>query len=102
MGLHGKLDPLVSVDLSPEKKVKISLTYGTKSESKCLDVYQTVTELKQKLEPLVNIPASKMKLYYVDQDLKNTHGPEDMIYPNKRLYSYNIKSGDEIIVDSKV
>uniref|UniRef100_A0A0A9X3S2 Tubulin-specific chaperone cofactor E-like protein n=1 Tax=Lygus hesperus TaxID=30085 RepID=A0A0A9X3S2_LYGHE len=102
VGLHGKLDPLVSIDLSPEKRVKISLIHGNKSETKCLDVYQTVNELKQKLEPLVQIPVSKMKLYYVDQDLKAIHGPEDMRFPNKMIYSYNIKSGDEIIVDSKI
>ena len=28
-------------------------------------------------------------------------GPEEMKYPNKQLYSYNIRSGDEIIIDLK-
>lgn len=27
--------------------------------------------------------------------------PEEMKYPSKRLYSYNIRSGDEIIIDCK-
>lgn len=102
VSLHGKLDPLVNVDLSPEKFVTVTVIYGNKSESQCLDVYKTVTELKQKLEPIVHIAVPKMRLFYADQDFKESHGPEEMIYPNKRLYSYYIKSGDEIIVDSKV
>lgn len=30
-----------------------------------------------------------------------TKGPEEMRYPHKQLYSYNIQSGDEIIIDCK-
>lgn len=28
MAIHGKLDPLVNVDLTPEKRVKVTFTYG--------------------------------------------------------------------------
>lgn len=28
MAIHGKLDPLVQVDLKPEKRVKVTFTYG--------------------------------------------------------------------------
>lgn len=28
MAIHGKLDPLVHVDLTPEKRVKVTFTYG--------------------------------------------------------------------------
>ena len=98
VAVHGKLDPLVNVDLSPEKRVKVCFTYGEVSEVKSVVVYQTVQELKQKLESFAGIPASRMKLFYVDQDMKC---PEEMRFPNKQLYSYNICSGDEIIVDSK-
>lgn len=100
--LHGRLDPLVNIDLSPERKVKINVICGAKTENRLLDVYQTVSELKQRLESFANIPVSKMKLFYVDQDMKAIHGPEEMKFPNKQLYSYNINSGDEIIIDSKI
>lgn len=43
-----------------------------------------------------------MKLFYVDQDLRDHQGPEEMRYQHKRLYSYNIRNGDEIIVDRKL
>lgn len=42
-----------------------------------------------------------MRLYYVDQNYRELMGPEEMKYPNKQLYSYNISSGDEIIIEPK-
>lgn len=63
--------------------------------------YRTVVDLKSRLERLTNIPAAKMRLFYVDQDLRDTHGPEEMKYMHKQLYSYNIRDGDEIIIDQK-
>ncbi|XP_046489330.1 tubulin-specific chaperone cofactor E-like protein isoform X1 [Neodiprion pinetum] len=102
VGIHGKLDPLVHVDLTPEKRVKVTFTYGDLVEVRCVDVYRTVFELKTKLESMVKIPANRMRLFYVDQEMKTTYGPEEMLYPNKQLYRYNIRHGDEIIIDSKL
>ncbi|XP_058466734.1 tubulin-specific chaperone cofactor E-like protein [Malaya genurostris] len=99
--VHGKLDPLVNIDLRPERKVKITFTYGDSSEERTVDVYRTVVDLKARLERIVGLPAAKMRLFYVDQDLRDLQGLEEMKYPHKRLYSYNIRSGDEIIVDQK-
>lgn len=66
-----------------------------------VEYFRTVVDLKSRLERLINIPAAKMKLFYVDQDLRDTHGPEEMKYMHKQLYSYNIRDGDEIIIDQK-
>ncbi|XP_012258017.2 tubulin-specific chaperone cofactor E-like protein isoform X2 [Athalia rosae] len=101
VGIHGKLDPLVHVDLKPEKRVKVKFTYGDLVEVRSVDVYRTVFELKTKLESMVKIPANRMRLFYVDQEMKTMYGPEEMLYPNKQLYRYNIGHGDEIIIDSK-
>lgn len=102
VGIHGKLDPLVHVDLTPEKRVKVTFTYGDLVEVRSVDVYRTVFELKTKLESMVKIPANRMRLFYVDQVMKAQYGPEEMLYPNKQLYRYNIRNGDEIIIDSKL
>ncbi|XP_030037545.1 tubulin-specific chaperone cofactor E-like protein [Manduca sexta] len=102
VNVHGKLDPLVSVDLRPEKRVQITFTCGDTSEVRTVDVYRTVSDLKQRLERLAGFPAAKMRLFYVDQELRDTQGPEEMRYPTKQLYSYNIRSGDEIIIESKL
>lgn len=48
------------------------------------------------------MPAARMRLYYVDQDFRDLQGLEEMKYPHKVLYSYNIRSGDEIIIERKV
>ncbi|KAJ8922719.1 hypothetical protein NQ315_007754 [Exocentrus adspersus] len=98
--IHGKLDPLVNVDLRPEKRVKVTFTCGSNSEVRMVDVYRTVADLKTKLEAFAGFSANKMRLFYVDQDMRE-NGPEEMKYPSKRLYSYNIRSGDEIIIDCK-
>ncbi|XP_043480526.1 tubulin-specific chaperone cofactor E-like protein [Leptopilina heterotoma] len=102
IGIHGKLDPLVQVDLTPEKRVKVTFIYGDLVEVRSVDVYRTVFELKTKLESMVKISANKMRLFYVDQVMKTQHGPEEMLFPNKQLYRYNIRNGDEIIIDSKL
>ncbi|CAH0386046.1 unnamed protein product [Bemisia tabaci] len=101
VAIHGKLDPLVNIDLRPERRVKVTISSENCIEDRCIDVYQTVQELKQKLEELTKIPAPKMRLFYVDQDMRALTGPEEMKFPNKQLYSYNISSGDEIMVDFK-
>lgn len=37
---HGKLDPLVKIDLRPEKKVQVKFTFGERSEIRYVDVYR--------------------------------------------------------------
>lgn len=100
--IHGKLDPLVSVVLRPEKRVKVTFTCGSNSEVRTIDVYRTVSDLKTRLEGFAGFPASKMRLFYVDQDQRDTQGPEAMRFPSKQLFSYNIRSGDEIVIDCKL
>lgn len=41
--MHGKLDPLVNIDLRPEKRVKVRFTYGEHSEERSVDVYRCVS-----------------------------------------------------------
>ncbi|KOB78786.1 Tubulin-specific chaperone e [Operophtera brumata] len=120
IGVHGKLDPLVSIDLRPEIRVQITFTCGDTSEVRTVDVYRywELIRVHGKLDPLVSIDlrpeirvqitftcgdtTSKMRLFYVDQELRDSQGPEEMKYPTKQLYSYNMSSGDEIIIDSKL
>ncbi|CAH1967062.1 unnamed protein product [Acanthoscelides obtectus] len=73
--------------------------YMDKPESERPD--RTVSDLKQKLERFAGFSANKMRLFYVDQDLRDTQGPEEMKFPSKKLYRYNIRSGDEIIMIEK-
>lgn len=71
VSVHGKLDPLVNVDLRPEKRVKVQFTCGNNTEMRSVDVYRTVSDLKSKLEAFAGFSAAKMRLFYVDQDLRD-------------------------------
>lgn len=42
IAVHGKLDPLVSIDLRPDKRVKVTFTYGDVSEIRSVDVHRYV------------------------------------------------------------
>lgn len=64
-------------------------------------ILRNVADLKFRLEKLFGLPPNKMRLYYIDQVYKHSMGPEEMRYPNKQLYSYNIATGDEILIEQK-
>lgn len=82
--------------------MQVKFTCGENSEVRSIHVYQTVAELKQRLSDFAGLPPARMRLFYIDQDFRNLMGPEEMRFPNKQLYSYNISSGDEIIIDAKL
>lgn len=50
----------------------------------------------ERLGATVGLPASKIRLWHFDQSQ-----PMDMRFPAKRLYSYNVKDGDEFLIDEK-
>lgn len=62
---------MVNVDLRPEKRVKVTFTCGNNSEIRSVDVYRTVNDLKNKLEGFAGFSAAKMRLFYVDKDLRD-------------------------------
>nr|CAG4643932.1 EOG090X05JJ [Lepidurus arcticus] len=98
---HGPLFPLVELDLKPKTEVLVLIRWKELQVQRRITVYQTVGELKAKLREVAGLPLSRMRLFYVDQGMKGGFGPEEMKYPNKQLYSYNINDGDEFIVDAK-
>lgn len=61
----------MNVDLRPEKRVKVKFTCGSNSEIRSVDVYRTVSDLKSKLEGFAGFSAARMRLFYVDQDLRD-------------------------------
>lgn len=101
VGIHGQLEPLVHIDLSPKKRVRVLFSLGERREARVVDVNHTVWELRQRLEAWAGIPAPRMRLFYYDQVMRQIMGPEEMRFPNKKLYSYNIVSGDEIMIEAK-
>ena len=56
VGIHGKLDPLVHIDLTPEKRVKVTFTYGD-----LVEVSLRITEITTRaFDPVLTTTARKI------------------------------------------
>lgn len=67
-----------------------------------INLYQTVAQFKSLLHQWFSVPTQNMRLYYCDQVMVKHSGPEEMKWPNKALYTYNVQEGDRFILDEKV
>ncbi|CAG0883388.1 unnamed protein product [Darwinula stevensoni] len=99
--IHGQLNPLAEVDLSPKTEVTVNISHERGSTMQTISVYITVLELKQLVEKVTGIPVMRQRVFYVDQDMVNAHGPEEMRFHQKKLYRYNVESGDSFIIQDK-
>ncbi|KAK2705430.1 tubulin-specific chaperone cofactor E-like protein isoform X3 [Artemia franciscana] len=97
--LHGKLDKLIDLDLKPKKYVSVVIEYDNKSSVRRFSQDITVMGLKKKLEPLLNLSANSMRLYFLSKQA--AYGPDELKVPSKKLYSLLIEDGDTFIVDRK-
>nr|CAG4650949.1 EOG090X05JJ [Simocephalus serrulatus] len=96
--LHGHVAPFAEVTLAPPKVANVWIQYGEQRwNEKSLSLRLTMKEFRDKLSFTLGIPASKMRLWHYDHIQ-----PMLMRFPAKRLYSYNIKDGDEFTVDEKL
>lgn len=98
---YGVLEPLAVVDLRPQSRAKIEVHFEDKVEVMSIRLDQTVGDLKKRLRTVVQLSTNNMRLYYIDQDMVNTFGPEEMRYSMRALHSFSIRDGDEIHVEPK-
>ena len=82
-------------------QVKINYKDDTVREE-VISLYQTVAQFKSLLHQWFRVPPQNMRLYYCDQVMVKLSGPEEMKWPNKALYTYNVQDGDRFILDEKV
>ena len=101
VAVHGLLDPLVNIDLSPDINVKVSIYYKEECREESISVMQSVKQFKQMLQGYFNITPTNIRLWYYDQEMTKIAGPEEMKFPNKELYTYNVIDGDYFLVDEK-
>lgn len=99
---YGRLDPLVDVNLAPIMVAKVKLRIGEECIEHKVKLKQTVSEFKSRLQRLTGLPAGRMRVFYVDIGIKGSHGPEELRYGAKFLYSYSVEDGDEFIIDEKI
>ncbi|KAG8185616.1 hypothetical protein JTE90_026081 [Oedothorax gibbosus] len=99
--IHGKLDPLVDVDLSPKKTAQVYVDFCEEKSVLTVNLQQSVQELKATLSDKFGLRPAKMRVFYIDKDLQDFVGPDELRFNNRKLYSYKVKDGDEFLVDSK-
>lgn len=104
---HGKLDKLVDVSLEVDNRVQVKIKFGEKHVYEKVDVRQSVREFKKKLEQFVGHPSSKFRLFFIDIEatrissnysIPNT---EELRASDRKLFSFNVRDGDEFEIDLK-
>jgi len=101
VAVHGLLDPLVNIDLTPDMNIKVSIYHKDECREESISVMQSVKQFKQLLQGYFNIAPANMRLWYYDQEMTKIAGPEEMKFANKELYTYNVIDGDYFVVDEK-
>ncbi|CAH8624255.1 unnamed protein product [Heterobilharzia americana] len=94
---HGRLEPLANIDLSPKRHIRVRVSMSGKELWYDLNVNLKVSQAKRQFSNLFNIPqteAKHFKLFYFDQFISQIQGPEELKYPNRNLYSYQLEPGD--------
>lgn len=99
--VHGILDPLVNIDLSPDVNVKVCIYFKDECREEKISVRQTVKQFKQTLHGYFGLAPGNMRLWYYDQEMTKIAGPEEMKFTNKELYTYNVIEGDYFVIDEK-
>lgn len=102
--LHGKLDPLATVDMDVCTKLDLEfhVPFQGRKERLEINTLQTVRELMKTISKIVGLPASKLKVYrrvIFEGDLLDTELMS--MYPKKNLWSYNMTHEDVIVCDHK-
>nr|CAH8866928.1 unnamed protein product [Trichobilharzia regenti] len=94
---HGRLEPLANIDLSPKQYIRVRVSMCGKEVWYNLNVNLKVCQAKRHFSNLFNIPQTecrRFKLFYFDQVMSQIQGPEELKYPNRNLYSYQLEPGD--------
>lgn len=97
---HGKLDPLVEIDLAPQFKVTVMVQFGEHKVVRNLHLKQTVNEFKSSLQEFTGLQPARMRVFYVVKGEGSF--PEEMKYGSKKLYSYCVRDGDEFFIIEKL
>ena len=101
MKFHGELAPLAKIDLSPTVFVRVGVVMDQDKRELVISVRQRVRHFKARLQGMFKVPANKMRLWYYDKELVTDTGPLELKWPEKGLYTLNIRSGDYFVVEDK-
>lgn len=123
--VHGRVDPLAEVDLSPPRYADVRVIFNDLSQEqlendelcyeslvrRCknsrlfkVDLNKSVRNFKMQLGPLFDISPSNSRIFYIDREMSELLGVlhiEELRFAQKKLYTYNVQDGDEFLIESK-
>ena len=91
--IHGKLDPLANVCLTPQTTFTVSVVFDDQVKVMDISTNQTVSQLKASLASQVGCPPHRLRLFYLDKQLNM--GLDELKFPQKMVYNLNVNDGDE-------
>ena len=96
---YGVPTQLAEVDLSPQTSVEVLLRFGEKSLLQKVDVRWTLQQLKKELVEFVGEPAKNFRVFLNDPEAWYVF--DEMRLPSKKIFSYGVKDGVEILIELK-
>ena len=91
VSIHGNLEPLVKIDLSPRNVFRVGVWWGQEERILMVSVRQRVKTFKSVLARQFPVVAGCMRVWYYDQDHWATSGPQEMKWPEKGLYTLGLR-----------
>ncbi|UYV64223.1 hypothetical protein LAZ67_2007068 [Cordylochernes scorpioides] len=101
---HGKLEPLAQVDLSPKRTAKVDICYSGRRVQRTIQLRSTVRELKALISRLLDLPAARLRVFYVDTEISRIQdviAADELRFLHKQLYTYHVQDGDQFLVQEK-
>ncbi|KAI2808966.1 hypothetical protein BLOT_000107 [Blomia tropicalis] len=123
--VHGRVEPLAEVDLSPPRHADVRIIYNDLSQDQLendepcydtllqqckttrslkIDLNKSVRNFKVQLGPLFDISPANIRIFYIDREMSELVGVlhiEELRFAQKKLYTYNVQNGDEFLIESK-
>ena len=101
VSVHGNLEPLVKIDLSPRTVFRVGVWWGEEERILMVSVRQRVKTFKSELARQFPVQAGCLRVWYYDQHHWETQGPQEMKWPEKGLYTYSLQDGDYFVLQTK-
>ncbi|XP_054161334.1 tubulin-specific chaperone cofactor E-like protein [Oppia nitens] len=112
LSIHGRVDPIAELDFSPPKHAEVQVVYNedeitnednekTHKKQLKIDLNKSVGDFKSELGSMFGVSPTQMRVFYVDSEMSDLIGPELLRFNQKKLYTYNVRDGDQFLIDHK-